>query len=155
MNENNNKSQKYIVLLGDLVKGGRPMTEEERKQYMPNGSGEAPRGLEKCSDCGGYQGNCVDPNPLNDNLVIFVICSCQHAFCSRCGTKLELQPISNYYDEQDGNIWHVPWFGGKCYKCGRLGTTNSVGGYCHACGEYKCPEKCGCYKGRKLHRHYQ
>lgn len=153
MDENNNKSHEFEVLIGDVTKGGRPMTEEERKGYIPTKPGEVPRGLEKCPDCGKYRGHCVDPNPNMDGLVVSVICSCQHAFCSRCGRKLELQPISNYYDEQDGNIWHVPWFGGKCYKCGRLGMNNSAGEYCHACGRYKCPEKCGCYKGRQLHRH--
>lgn len=143
------------IIMGDLTKGGRPMTEEERKSYLANKPGDVPTGLEKCSDCGEYRGYCVDPSPLLDDLVVFAICPCQHAFCSRCGTKLELQPISNYYDQEDGNIWHVPWFGGTCCKCGRLGMNNSSGDYCHACGKYKCPEKCGCYSGKKLHRHLE
>lgn len=143
---------RFTIMMGDPTKGGRPMTEEERKSYLPNKPGEVPTGLEKCPNCGRYKGYCVD---LKTELVVFVICRCQHAFCSRCGRKLEFQPISNYYDEKDGNIWHVPWFGGVCSKCGRLGINNSSGDYCHACGKFKCSKKCACYAGGELHRHLE
>jgi len=152
--EEKNNTREIVIIIGDITKGGRPMTEDEAKNYVPTEQGEVPKGLERCSDCNEYRGYCVDPNPNMNNLVVFVICRCQHAFCTRCGEKLEFQPISNYYNERDGNIWHVPYFGGKCYKCGQLGMSNSVGDYCHACGKYQCPKKCGCYEGGKLHRHH-
>lgn len=150
--EDDSKEGEHIVIFGDLTKGGRPMTEEERKNYSPIKPGEIPKGLEKCLDCGEYRGYCVDPNPMMQGLVVFVICPCQHAFCSKCGEKLELQPISNYYDIEDKNVWHVPYFGGKCRNCGRL-INNPSGEYCHACGKFKCQEECGCYSGTTLHRH--
>lgn len=141
--------------MGDTTKGGRPMTEEERANFIFPRLGEIPKGLEKCSNCGLYWGYCVDPSPYNNNLVVFVICHCRQASCTRCGKLLKFQPISNYYNEKDGQIWHVPWFGGVCFNCGQLGMNNSTGDYCHACGKYKCLEKCGCVTGQRIHRHIQ
>lgn len=91
-----------------------------------------PRRLYRCSECGKYRGKKV-------------ACVCDMAWCTRCGKRLSTTPGRNFYDEEDGGIWHVPYFGAKCPKCGPLMLIGLGGNFCRACGrkidgkEHFCP----------------
>jgi hypothetical protein len=48
-----------------------------------------------------------------------VLCSCDGPLCCRCGKNRIHRPISDYYNEADGRVWHVPYFAGMapCREC--------------------------------------
>jgi hypothetical protein len=83
-----------------------------------------PPGLTRCPVCGEYRGSTrarrtdrnepPDASELDD--VIAVRCVCEGIPCRSCGKKMH-RPISNYYDERTGTIWHVPYFRGM-FPCG-------------------------------------
>jgi hypothetical protein len=94
---------------------------------MPNEHAKPiPPGLTCCPVCGEYRSSTLAHNltwnePLDASELDEVIelrCICDGILCRRCGMKMH-RPISNYYDEQDNAIWHVPYFRGRlpCKKC--------------------------------------
>ena len=105
-------------LLGDLTKGGRPATPEERVALGGTVSG-IPRGLERCRDCGCLKGRCLDPDPGFAGMVMEVHCLCDNwNRCAHCGNTLyEWRLNANYFDESDRNIWHVPGFCAFSHRC--------------------------------------
>lgn len=115
---------------GDLEKGGRPATLEERERLAETqeGSerrdrargGDVPRGLSRCTTCGEWRGECLDPNPLMGELLVRVSCRCENANrCARCGELLDERALNaNYYDEYQGRVIHVPGFVALGHRCG-------------------------------------
>jgi hypothetical protein len=106
------------TLFGDLTKGGRSATEEERQRLsgkQPNG---VPNGLIQCKTCGDWAGECLDPNPMFIGMIMKVDCRCQNDnLCARCGKPLyEYKLNANYYGK-DGIIWHVAAFIGFSHRC--------------------------------------
>lgn len=89
-------------------------------------------GLYRCSECGKYRGERV-------------ACVCDMAWCTRCGNRLSTTPFRNFYDEKDGQIWHVAHFGASCPKCGPLFAKCGGDFCCRSCGrkiggkEHFCP----------------
>ena len=85
-----------------------------------------PPGLTRCTVCGEYRGSTLarhlnwnDPLDASElDEVIEVRCICEGIACRRCG-KMMHRPTSNYYDERDNAIWHVPYFRGMlpCREC--------------------------------------
>ena len=107
-------------LLGDLRKGGRPAGAAERARLEGAGPGGVPRGLARCGACGGWAGECLDPSPLLQGLVVRVKCRCQNGTrCAGCGRPLHEREVNaNYFNPADGQVWHVPGFCGLSHRCG-------------------------------------
>jgi len=99
-------------LFGDLQKGGRQATEEELKQFSCTQENGIPEGLVYCGRCGRWRGQCLDPNPRFQNMLMKVHCRCENDnLCARCGQPLyEFKLNANYFDPENGQIWHVPAF---------------------------------------------
>lgn len=106
-------------LLGDVTKGGKPATAEERILLEGRQANGVPRGLTRCAACPRWRGSCLDPEPCWDGLVMRVACLCENdTRCARCGLTLAAERLgSNSYDERDGKIWHVPAFMGLSHRC--------------------------------------
>lgn len=106
-------------LFGDLTKGGRPVKPHEIERLTGRQENGVPRGLELCSFCGEWKGECLDPHPRFAGLVMTVRCKCQAANrCARCGELLYRRPLNaNYYREADGQIQHVPGFFALEHRC--------------------------------------
>lgn len=106
-------------LFGDLTKGGHPATPGEREELAGRQSNGVPIGLDRCIECGEWRGTCLDPNPRFAGLVMRVHCRCEnHNLCALCGDPLTDRRLNaNYYDEDDGNVWHVPGFSGLGHRC--------------------------------------
>ena len=106
-------------LLGDLTKGGRPATDEEKARLAGFSARGIPKGLSQCEVCGMWRGECLDPKTdVFKDKVMKVYCRCQNDnLCARCGRPLyEYKLNANYYGA-DGIIWHVPGFLGFEHRC--------------------------------------
>lgn len=106
-------------LLGDLTKGGRPATDEEKARLAGFSTRGIPKGLSQCEVCGMWRGECLDPKTdVFKDKVMKVYCRCQNDnLCVRCGRPLyEYMLNANYYGA-DGIIWHVPGFCGFKHRC--------------------------------------
>ena len=112
-------SPKSGFLLGDVTKGGRPATLEERVRLEGRQASGVPRGLERCDACHRWTGLCLDPNPRWAGLVMRVDCACANDNrCAACGDPLAEDRLnSNTYDERDGEIWHMPSFAALGHRC--------------------------------------
>jgi hypothetical protein len=69
--------------------------------------------LVRCQACGEYRGSTI---PEGEG-PIAVSCLCDGIICTRCKTQRIHRPISNYFSEVDGQIWHVPYFKTLCSDC--------------------------------------
>lgn len=67
---------------------------------------EGVKTLNRCKDCGQLK---------NEKL----LCICSGIICHKCKKNKMRKPISNYYDEKEGKIYHVPWSRGifPCAEC--------------------------------------
>lgn len=106
-------------MFGDLTKGGRQATLEETVLLggtQPNG---VLRGLARCARCAEWQGRCLDPSPRFAGQVMEVHCPCANDnHCAACNALLNERKLNaNYYDESDGQIWHVPAFSAFNHLC--------------------------------------
>lgn len=106
-------------IFGDLTKGGRAATEEERQYLAGVLSDGTPRGLNRCKACGDWKGACLDSSEQFAGQVMTVHCYCDnHNRCARCNERLyERRLNANYYDPADRGIWHVPGFSGLSHLC--------------------------------------
>ena len=106
-------------LLGDVSKGGRLATVRERVSLEGRQDDGVPRGLDRCAVCGRWRGECLDPDPTWRGLVMTVECPCDNdTVCARCARPLARWRLSsNFYDERDGAIWHVPAFSAFSHRC--------------------------------------
>jgi len=106
-------------LLGDLTKGGRPATPEEKARMTGRQRNGIPKGLTQCKSCLDWYGVCLDPNPEFEGKVMRVHCKCENwNWCARCGQPLADRRLNaNYFDESDGHIRHVPGFTGLNHRC--------------------------------------
>jgi hypothetical protein len=111
--------RKGTYMSGDLTKGGRPATAEERHRLGGTNGEGVPRGLTQCADCRGWRGVCLDPSPNFAGMLMRIHCRCEnHNRCARCGTLLYGARLNaNYYNPQDNGIWHVPGFCGLSHRC--------------------------------------
>ena len=109
------------VVMGDLEKGGREPSPEERERLGGAHPAGVPRGLARCATCGEWRGECLDPNPRFGGLLVRVSCRCENENrCARCGGLLHEQALnSNYYDEGSGRVMHVAGFVALGHRCGR------------------------------------
>jgi hypothetical protein len=108
-----------FAIFGDLTKGGRTATAQEKKSLagvLPDGT---PRGLSRCLNCGDWKGVCLDPSEQFAGQVMTVHCYCDNKNrCARCGEPLyERRLNANYYSPRDRTIWHVPGFCGLTHRC--------------------------------------
>ncbi len=71
-------------------------------------------GLKRCEKCSEYRGTAID-----DGEEIGVKCICDGITCTKCSITKIRHPISNYFNETDGEIWHTPHFLHTCAKCNR------------------------------------
>jgi endogenous inhibitor of DNA gyrase (YacG/DUF329 family) len=67
--------------------------------------------LRRCPRCGELKGEAVIEDRYEGIARLPVICICKGTPCPRCGKQLIRRPISNYYDEPRGTVWHTPSFG--------------------------------------------
>jgi hypothetical protein len=98
------------LYVGDLTKGGRPVTDAEIEKLSGCQRNGIPKGLRQCAVCLGWYGICLDTTI--PDLLVSVHCRCQNDNrCARCGQLLyRLKLNSNHFSESDGSIWHVPGF---------------------------------------------
>jgi hypothetical protein len=113
------RAPKTGCMLGDLTKGGRDATADEVARLAGVGSGNMPRGIERCPTCGDWRGECLDTSPTFFCKLVTVHCHCDnHNRCAACGEHLyERRLNANYYNPADGQIWHVPGFSGFAHRC--------------------------------------
>jgi hypothetical protein len=108
-------------LVGDLAKAGRLAEPEELRLYqsLRSPAPGVPAGLARCAACGEWRGECLDPNPRLQVVLVRVSCRCENVNrCARCGHLLaERRLYANYFDPADGHIWHVPGFCGLSHRC--------------------------------------
>ena len=108
-------------LFGDLTKGGRPATAEEKARLLGVQRDGTPRGLEQCGRCGDWAGVCLESDGVFAGYVMTMHCRCEnHHRCARCGGLLyERKLNANYYNAKDRKIWHVPGFCAFEHRCSR------------------------------------
>jgi hypothetical protein len=85
--------------------------EREAKTLEGQSSDGVPKGLKQCPKCGQWRGRCQN----RFKHVVEVSCICTGVLCKDCGERYH-RPISNYYDEYDKGIWHVPYFGAAAHE---------------------------------------
>lgn len=113
-------------LLGDLTKGGRPATDDEKARLAGFSARGIPKGLSQCGVCGEWRGECLDPKTdVFKDKVMKAYCHCQNdSLCARCGRPLyEYKLNANFYGK-DGHIWHVPGFCGLQHRCADIQDLN-------------------------------
>jgi hypothetical protein len=126
-NERSQRLRRYVdqqrsvrnsrYLLGDLTKGGRAASKEERRALHGTTENGIPRGLSQCLGCGEWRGRCLDPaNPHN---LVPVSCRCENVNrCAACLRPLAAHRLNaNYFDIADGGVWHVPGFVACSHHC--------------------------------------
>ena len=104
-------------LLGDLTKGGRPASKEERQMLHGTRENGIPRGLSPCSACGEWRGHCLDD--VDPHNLVPVSCRCENVNrCAACLRPLAARKLNaNYFNVADGKIWHVPGFAACSHAC--------------------------------------
>ena len=97
---------------GDSSHGGRPTTDKELESLSGEGPDGVPKGLDKCSTCGGWRGNCLGTFERYKASVLPVSCRCDnHNRCARCGSPLHEHKLnSNVFEPSDGQIRYLPGF---------------------------------------------
>lgn len=116
------RHHKPVILYGDLTKGGRSATLEERALLDGRQANGVPRGLAICPVCRRWRGQCLDPSPEFDGQLMRVDCLCANDnLCARCMVPLaEYKLNSNFYDEDRNEIWHLPAFSAMSHRCSDL-----------------------------------
>ena len=98
----------------------------ESVAYSGFQSNGVPVGLEYCHICGDWKGLCLDPSPDFKGKMMRVFCKCQNFNrCAFCGEPLYDRRLNaNYYNPEDGRIWHVPGFTAFNHKCNERSEDN-------------------------------
>lgn len=77
--------------------------------------------MEYCPDCGQVRGETGelpdDWNREEEGETNVSTCFCEGLICERCGERKRHRPISDYYDPESGEWWHVPYFAGLSRLC--------------------------------------
>jgi hypothetical protein len=78
-----------------------------------------PQGLTPCPTCGEPRGECLDPSPLFEDLVVTVYCRCAaRNRCAGCDQLLHERKLNgNYYDPKDDAVWHVGAIAALFHRC--------------------------------------
>jgi hypothetical protein len=107
------------IMFGDITKGGRKPTREEEYELANRYRRGILWGLRRCKKCNYFRGKCIDDARFTRGLLMEVSCKCDNdAYCKFCGELLsKFKPNSNYFNEKDKKIWHVPWFTVLGHKC--------------------------------------
>jgi hypothetical protein len=115
------ESQDKHPLFGDLTKGGREATKMDLEDLSLSHDlyKSVPRGLNKCSFCGLFRGNCLDPNEKFKGKLMTVNCACENNNrCGYCREPLYTYKLNaNYYNEATNEIIHVPGFSALSHDC--------------------------------------
>jgi hypothetical protein len=77
--------------------------------------------LRRCPQCGEFKGEALVDDVWQGRVYVPVSCLCGGIVCGNCRERVIHRPISNYFDEQAGTVWHVPWFAYMvaCRRCRR------------------------------------
>jgi hypothetical protein len=108
-------------VFGDITKGAHRASDEELQRLAGRQENGVPLGLARCSACGEWKGECLDPNPKFQSDVLTVHCLCDNKnLCASCGRLLNRHKLNaNYFCQADGRIWHVPGFSAFGHRCGK------------------------------------
>jgi hypothetical protein len=103
--------------VGDLGKGGRPATAAEVARLTGRHANDIPKGLSRCSACGDFRGQCIDPGARLQPLLVPVSCRCENdTLCARCAKPLAGRRLnSNFLG--NGLVWNVPGFVAFRHEC--------------------------------------
>jgi len=73
--------------------------------------------LQRCLQCGQLRGEAF----VDGGRRVPVACLCEGIVCRVCRERAIRRPLSNYWDEETGRVWHVPWFAylRPCAPCRR------------------------------------
>ncbi len=106
-------------MFGDLTKGGRPATDDERHRLAGTTAEGVPTGLTRCAACGEWHGECLDPSEEFAGQVMQLHCRCANwNRCARCGHPLYARRLNaNYFAPREGAIRHVPGFCAFDHRC--------------------------------------
>lgn len=115
-------------LLGDLTKGGRKATEQDRARLGVRHPREDRRGLERCATCGDWRGECLDVIAEVGTLVVPVHCQCDNVTCcARCGDALRERRVGgNQFNQDDRRVWHWPGFMALAHRCALAVETDAL-----------------------------
>jgi hypothetical protein len=104
---------------GDLTRGGHEPSKFDAESLTGSQPNDIPFGLTRCSGCGEWSGECIDPDPLIPGLLIRIHCLCENMnLCAHCLHRLcDRKVDASYYSEQDGKIWYVPGFCALRHRC--------------------------------------
>lgn len=107
------------ILLGDLLRGARYPTEEEKRKLSGRQDNGVPLGLARCPVCGEWRGECFDCFYLTSDMIVRVCCRCENDNrCAGCGRTFDKRRLNaNYYSEADGKIWHLAGFAALTHTC--------------------------------------
>lgn len=108
------------VLLINVRKGGREATPEELDLFAGATPDGIPQRLTWCAICAELKGQCLDPSPQLHGVLTSVSCRCENDNrCARCFLPLYRRKLNaNYYNESDGQVWHVPGSICERHRCG-------------------------------------
>lgn len=92
-----------------------------------------PAGLGVCPDCGAVRGETREglPDdwlPADEGETMVSTCYCEGQVCARCGRRRRRRPISDYYDAESGEWFHVPHFMGLSRVCSDCRKAEDAGG---------------------------
>jgi hypothetical protein len=78
-----------------------------------------PDGLVRCGECSELKGQGITPDMWRE--WVRIRCLCDGLICGNCGQHRIHRPISNYWAENEGRLWHVPYLGylKDCRNCGK------------------------------------
>lgn len=89
-------------------------------QEKPDGgvTNAIPVGLVRCEQCGELKGRGLTPDQGRE--LVTVSCLCEGLVCGNCGQDRIHRPVSSNYNEEDGKVWHTPYFMAlkSCRVCG-------------------------------------
>lgn len=104
---------------GDFTKGGHEPSVEEIIGLTRQPHSGVRAGLDRCSVCGDWRGECLDKIEFIGTRVVPVHCRCDNEnSCARCGARLGERCLNgNYYKESTDEVWHVPGFEGLRHEC--------------------------------------
>jgi hypothetical protein len=109
------------------LKGGWEDRADDRALLLGSGVTGIPYGLFRCPECGDFRGCCLDPSYELRGITMPVSCKCVNdTYCALCGEPFdEHQLDSNYYDQENNAVVHVPAYLALSHTCrpdeGRVG----------------------------------
>lgn len=113
------------VIMGNRREGGRRATADDLVRLEGAQEENVPRGLEQCSDCHEWRGECLDTNRLGGDWIVQVSCRCENdTRCAACGELFHERRVASNFLHSDGRIVHVVGYVALRHECGETRFSN-------------------------------